>query len=202
MQLRSLLQVLLRSLWVIVLAIVVVVGIFYFYGKKTVRTFAVNTITIVPSNTIPASTAYSGNEVFLSAGYFGGLIRTWFVSPDFVKDTYAAAGATASDEELSEPPFILQPGQSPLTYRIEKSTDATNQTNDIRIVDASVKVIDTRVASFNQQAEEKLRFEVNDSGTMLVTKDNTKNLLKLVAPLLGLFVGIFIVVVREAYRKR
>lgn len=202
MQQPSLAGTIFRNSWIIVLAIVLSVGIFAYYGKQNVPQYAIASFVIIPDKEIPATTAVSGQDVLNSAGYFSSVVRSWFITPTFTQDVYQTAGVSMSEAALAKPPFTLQPLQSPLAYQVQNRVYPDSRADDIKLVDAAVTQIKERVAEFNLTAERSLRFNVVSDETIVVTRDASAALTRMVAPIFGLFLGIFVIIIRETSRRR
>ncbi len=197
---NSLTNSILSGLLVIVLAVIVSFGIFYAYGKSTVVEYAVNTITLNPSKDIQSGQYYSGNDDYASTNTFGGYIRTWAVSPDFTRQVFAKANVEITDGDLIASPITLQSAPTGLAYivQVQASTDTSVA---VALVNAAVSTFKDRTDALNAQSEQKLQFTVSSSSTDIIKHDNSRVLLRVIAPLIGLFAGIFIVVVRETLRR-
>jgi hypothetical protein len=202
MQQPSLASVALRNSWIIVVAIVASVGIFAYYGSQNVPKYAVASITVIPDKEIPSISAVSGQDVLNSAGYFSSVVRSWFVTPAFTKDVYAAAGVNLSESALAKSPITMQSLQSPLAYQIQNRIYPGSEVEDTKLVDAAVSQLKQRVTDFNLSAERSLRFSIAAEETIVVTRDASSSLVRMVAPIFGLFLGIFVIIIRETTRRR
>lgn len=202
MQQPPLSKVILQNIWIIVVAIAASVGTFAYYSSQNVPQYAIASITVIPDKDIPSISAVSGQDVLNSAGYFSSVVRSWFVTPTFTKDVYASAGVSLSDAALAKAPFTLQPLQSPLAYQIQNRVYPDTKADDIKLVDAAVSQLKQRVTDFNLSAERSLKFSIASEETIVVTRDSSATLVKMVAPIFGLFLGIFVIIIRETTRRR
>ncbi len=202
MQQPPLTKVILKNIWIIAVAIVASVGTFAYYSSQNVPQYAIASITIIPDKDIPSISAVSGQDVLNSAGYFSSVVRSWFVTPTFTKDVYTAAGVSLSDAALAKAPFTLQSLQSPLAYQVQNRVYPDSKADDIKLVDAAVYQLKQRVTDFNLSAERSLKFSIAAEETIVVTRDSSATLVKMVAPIFGLFLGIFVIIIRETTRRR
>ena len=202
MQQPPLSKVILQNICIIVVAIAASVGTFAYYSSQNVPQYAIASITVIPDKDIPSISAVSGQDVLNSAGYFSSVVRSWFVTPTFTKDVYASAGVSLSDAALAKAPFTLQPLQSPLAYQIQNRVYPDTKADDIKLVDAAVSQLKQRVTDFNLSAERSLKFSIASEETIVVTRDSSATLVKMVAPIFGLFLGIFVIIIRETTRRR
>lgn len=196
------LKMIIRSALVIAMAILAVMVLFYYYGKSSTTSTISENIYIYPSSSTPASTTVSGNDVILSSTYFAGLVRSWLVDPQFVIDTYSKLNRVPTSAQLASSPFTVTASQSPLSYSISLRTSPAGQDDDFKVIQAANQVLQSRLADFQLKADSRLRYVIDIDEPIIVTVDNTSQLLRLTAPLLGLFVGLFVVVVTETYRRR
>ncbi|CAN5134165.1 hypothetical protein BH11PAT4_BH11PAT4_1650 [soil metagenome] len=202
MQQPSLASVVFRNSWIIIVAIVASVGIFAYYGSQNVPKYAIASITIIPDKEIPSISSVSGEEVLNSAGYFSSVVRSWFVAPAFTKDVYASAGVTLSEGALAKSPITMQALQSPLAYQIQNRVYPESEAADTKLVNAAVSQLKQRVTDFNLSAERSLKFSIVADETIVVTRDASATLVRMVAPIFGLFLGIFVIIIRETTRRR
>lgn len=165
-----------RNSIILTLALIIALITGFYVAGKQKASFHTTVFT-----TIGNASSSSSQENEQASTYFGETLMGWFRNPVFLDKIYTEAGITGnlSAHKQERQNLILE-------------IDAENKENNTKLAEASLKVLESEIASFNQKTQNK--FTLMNLGTTTYENPLKKSVLILaIVAMLGLIIvfGIF-----------